>query len=53
MGRPDLNAGGGALVIAFLTSHGQQLLHIPGRTAHPASRGYRGDGKTDAKDAGP
>lgn len=38
-------------MIALLTSHGQQLLHIPGRTAHPASRGYRGDGKTDAKDA--
>lgn len=47
----DLNADGGALLIALLTSHGQQLLYIPGRTVHHASRGYRGDGKTDAKDA--
>ncbi|MFE0275503.1 IS110 family transposase [Streptomyces sp. NPDC058992] len=47
----DLNAGGGALLIALLTGHGQRLLYIPGRTVHHASRGYRGDGKTDAKDA--
>ncbi|ROQ98963.1 transposase [Streptomyces sp. 2132.2] len=47
----DLNVGGGALLIALLTSHGQRLLYIPGRTVHHASRGYRGDGKTDAKDA--
>ncbi|MET7986883.1 IS110 family transposase [Streptomyces sp. NPDC005281] len=47
----DLNAGGGALLIALLTSRGQRLLYIPGRTVHHASRGYRGDGKTDAKDA--
>ncbi|MFD8292445.1 IS110 family transposase [Streptomyces lavendulae] len=47
----DLNTGGGALLIALLSSHGQRLLYIPGRTVHHASRGYRGDGKTDAKDA--
>ncbi|MFE6462502.1 IS110 family transposase [Streptomyces cinereoruber] len=47
----DLNAGGAALLIALLASHGQRLLYIPGRTVHHASRGYRGDGKTDAKDA--
>ncbi|MFD4914800.1 IS110 family transposase [Streptomyces virginiae] len=47
----DLNTGGGALLIALLTSHGQRLLYIPGRTVHHASRGYRGDGKTHAKDA--
>ncbi|MFE1234628.1 IS110 family transposase, partial [Streptomyces sp. NPDC058745] len=47
----DLNAGGGALLIALLVNHGQRLLYIPGRTVHHASRGYRGDGKTDAKDA--
>ncbi|MFD4937470.1 IS110 family transposase [Streptomyces virginiae] len=47
----DLNTGGGALLIALLTSHGQRLLYIPGRTVHHASRGYRGDGKTDEKDA--
>ncbi|MFD5006322.1 IS110 family transposase [Streptomyces mutabilis] len=46
-----LNASGDALLIALLTSHGQLLLSIPGRTVHHASRGYRGDGMTDAKDA--
>ena len=47
----DLNAGGGALLIALLVGHGQRLLYIPGRTVHHASGGYRGDGKNDAKDA--
>ncbi|MFE0381169.1 IS110 family transposase [Streptomyces inhibens] len=47
----DLNAGGAALLIALLVSHDQPLLYIPGRTVHHASRGHRGDGKTDAKDA--
>ncbi len=47
----DLNAGGAALLIALLASHGQRLLYIPGRTVHHASRSYRGDGKTDAKNA--
>jgi transposase len=47
----DLNAGGAALLIAVLVEHDQQLLYIPGRTVHHASAGYRGDGKTDAKDA--
>ncbi|MFJ9444519.1 IS110 family transposase [Kitasatospora sp. NPDC101235] len=47
----DLNAGGAALWIALLVGHGQQLLYIPGRTVHHASGSYRGDGKSDAKDA--
>jgi transposase len=47
----DLNAGGAALWIALLVSHGQKLLYIPGRTVHHASAAYRGSGKTDAKDA--
>jgi transposase len=47
----DLNAGGAALWIALLVSHGQQLLYVPGRTVHHASAAYRGSGKTDAKDA--
>jgi hypothetical protein len=34
-----------------LLNHQQELLYIPGRTVHHASGGYRGDGKTDAKDA--
>src|SRR3546814_8780071 len=32
-------------------SRDQRLLYIPGRTVHWASGTYRGDGKTDAKDA--
>lgn len=47
----DLNAGGAALLIALLAAHGQKVLYIPGRTVHHASGSYRGDGKTDAKDA--
>ncbi|WP_394816381.1 IS110 family RNA-guided transposase [Streptomyces mooreae] len=47
----DLNAGGAALMIALLTDNGQQVLYIPGRTVHHASGSYRGDGKSDAKDA--
>ncbi|WP_443048126.1 IS110 family transposase [Streptomyces sp. H39-S7] len=47
----DLNAGGAALMIALLTDNAQQVLYIPGRTVHHASGSYRGDGKTDAKDA--
>ena len=47
----DLNHGGAALVIALLVAAEQRLLYIPGRTVHHASGSYRGDGKTDAKDA--
>ena len=47
----DLNAGGAALLISLLANNGQQLLYIPGRIIHHASATYRGDGKTDAKDA--
>ncbi len=47
----DLNAGGAALLIALLAGRGQQVLYIPGRIVHHAAATYRGDGKTDAKDA--
>ena len=47
----DLTDGGAALLIALLTAHGQKLLYIPGRIVHDAAATYRGDGKTDAKDA--
>lgn len=47
----DLNAGGAALMIALLTDNGQRVLYIPGRTVHHAAGSYRGEGKTDAKDA--
>lgn len=47
----DLNAGGAALLITLLIAAQQRLLYIPGRTVYHASGSYRGDGKTDAKDA--
>lgn len=47
----DLNRGGAALLIALLVNHDQRLLYIPGRTVYHAAASYRGDGKTDAKDA--
>ncbi|MEV5541703.1 IS110 family transposase [Saccharopolyspora shandongensis] len=47
----DLNSGGAALLLALLANHNQRLLYIPGRTAYHAAASYRGDGKTDAKDA--
>ncbi|ETA66398.1 IS110 family RNA-guided transposase [Haloechinothrix halophila] len=47
----DLNSGGAALLIALLAERGQQVLYIPGRIVHHAAATYRGDGKTDAKDA--
>ncbi|WP_316744416.1 IS110 family transposase [Streptomyces sp. MK7] len=47
----DLADGGAGLAIAVLLNHGQHLLYIPGRAVNRASEGYRGDGKTDAKDA--
>jgi transposase len=47
----DLNAGGAALMIALLAAHGQSLIYLPGRIIHHAAATYRGDGKTDAKDA--
>jgi transposase len=47
----DLNGGGAALLITLLIAADQRLLYIPGRTVYHASGSYRGDGKTDAKDA--
>ena len=47
----DLNRGGAGLLIAVLVARDQQLLYISGRTVHHAAGGYRGDGKSDAKDA--
>jgi transposase len=47
----DLNGGGAALLITLLITAEQRLLYIPGRTVHHAAGSYRGEGKTDAKDA--
>jgi transposase len=47
----DLAGGGAALLITLLLAAVQRLLYIPGRSVHYASAGYRGDAKSDAKDA--
>jgi transposase len=47
----DLAGGGAALLIALLVGDSQRLLYIPGRSVYYASGSYRGDAKSDAKDA--
>lgn len=47
----DLNSGGAALLIGLLVNHDQPLVYITGLTVHRAAGTYRGQGKTDAKDA--
>lgn len=47
----DLAGGGAALLIALLMEASQRLLYIPGRSVYYASGAYRGDAKSDAKDA--
>ncbi|MFF3519044.1 IS110 family transposase [Streptomyces sp. NPDC002573] len=47
----DMTGGEPALLLALLVAHGQEILYIPGRLVNRASDGYRGEGKTDARDA--
>ncbi|HEY7279455.1 MAG TPA: IS110 family transposase [Trebonia sp.] len=47
----DLPDGGAALLIGLLLDAGQELLYIPGRAVNRAAGSYRGEGKTDARDA--
>ncbi|RSN01266.1 IS110 family transposase [Streptomyces sp. WAC 01325] len=47
----DLADGGAALAITILFNHDQRVHYISGRAIHRASESYRGEGKTDAKDA--
>ncbi|EFF90868.1 transposase, undefined [Streptomyces sp. e14] len=47
----DLNHGGAALLIGLLTAHDQAVAYLTGLAVHRASATYRGEGKTDAKDA--
>lgn len=47
----DVPDGGAALLISLLLAHDQRLLYLPGRTLNRASGGYRGEGKTDSRDA--
>ncbi|WP_225994803.1 MULTISPECIES: IS110 family transposase [Streptomyces] len=47
----DMTGGEPALLLALLVSNGQEVLYMPGRLVNRASDGYRGEGKTDARDA--
>ncbi|UQA97185.1 IS110 family RNA-guided transposase [Streptomyces halobius] len=47
----DISGRASALLLALLVAHGQQVAYVPGRTVNRATDGYRGEGKTDAKDA--
>ena len=47
----DMTGGEPALLLSLLISHGQEVLYLPGRLVNRASDGYRGEGKTDARDA--
>ncbi|MFI6006303.1 IS110 family transposase [Streptomyces sp. NPDC051366] len=47
----DMTGGEPAVLLALLVGHGQEVLYIPGRLVNRASDGYRGEGKTDARDA--
>lgn len=47
----DISGRACALLLALLIAHGQQVVYVPGRTVNRMSGTYRGEGKTDAKDA--
>ena len=47
----DLADGAGALMIALLLHRAQPVFYLPGIAVNRASAGYRGEGKTDARDA--
>lgn len=47
----DLNGTESALLPALLLDHGQEVAYVPGIVVNRAAAGYRGAGRTDAKDA--
>lgn len=47
----DMTGGEPALLLARLVNHGQEVFYNPARLVNRASDGYRGEGKTDARDA--
>ncbi len=47
----DLVSPAAALLLAVLLSAGQKVRYVPGRVVHGMSGVFRGEGKTDAKDA--
>nr|WP_312879775.1 IS110 family transposase [Actinomadura luteofluorescens] len=47
----DLVSPPAALLLAILLSSGQNVVYVPGRVVHGMAGVFRGEGKTDAKDA--
>ena len=47
----DISGRASTLLLALLIAHGQPVVYVPGRTVNRMSGAYRGEGKTDAKDA--
>ncbi|WP_433919832.1 IS110 family transposase [Streptomyces canus] len=47
----DISGTASALLLALLAAHGQEAVYVPGRTVNRMSGAYRGEAKTDARDA--
>jgi transposase len=47
----DLVSPAAALLLAILLTSGNKVVYVPGRVVHGMSGVFRGEGKTDAKDA--
>ncbi|MFD4401116.1 IS110 family transposase [Kitasatospora sp. NPDC058478] len=47
----DISGTASALLLALLAAHGQKTVYVPGRTVNRMSGAYRGEAKTDARDA--
>ncbi|WP_055711233.1 IS110 family transposase [Streptomyces torulosus] len=47
----DISGTSSALLLALLAAHGQKAVYVPGRTVNRMSGAYRGEAKTDARDA--
>ncbi|PWI05672.1 IS110 family transposase [Streptomyces sp. NWU339] len=47
----DISGRASTLLLALLIARGQEVVYVPGRTVNRMSGAYRGEGKTDAKDA--
>lgn len=47
----DITGSMGGLLLALLAAHGQRVRYVPGRTVNQMAGAYRGEAKTDARDA--
>lgn len=47
----DVTGTMSGLLLALLTAHGQRVRYVPGRTVNQMAGAYRGEAKTDARDA--